>query len=65
MPAKGFNSLDLHECEMGCKFEAMRQRYFERIGDRQRALQAYRNQSELFDRLQWLASRETALEEVA
>ena len=65
MPAKGFNSLTLSECEMGCRYEAMRQQWFEQRGDRQRALQAYRNQSELFDRLQWLASRETELEEVA
>jgi len=65
MPSKGFNSLTLSECETGCRYEAMRQQWFEQRGDRQRALQAYRNQSELFDRLQWLASRETELEEVA
>ena len=65
MPSKGFASLDLHECEMGCRFEAMRQQWFEQRGDQQRALQAHRNQCELFDRLQWLASRETEQELVA
>ena len=65
MPSKGFDSGDLHECEMGTRFENLRQRYFERRGDRQRALQAHRNATELFDRLQWLASRETEQELVA
>ena len=54
MPSKGFNSLTQHECEMGCRFENLRQAYFERRGDRQRALQANRNATEIFDRLQWL-----------
>ena len=45
MPSKGFNSLTLSECEMGCRYEAMRQQWFEQRGDRQRALQAYRKRS--------------------
>ena len=34
MPSKGFNSLTLSECEMGCRYEAMRQQWFEQRGDR-------------------------------
>ena len=54
MPSRELNSLTEHECLMGTRFENLRQAYFERRGNRQKALEAHRNATEIFDRLQWL-----------
>ena len=66
MPSKSgsINSLDLHQCQQGLKYENFRQAHFERIGNRQRALEANRNATELFSRLQWLAQSEAEQEAV-
>ena len=64
MPSKGLNTLTEHQCLMGTRFENLRQAYFERRGDRQKALEAHRNATEIFNRLQWLAQSEAEQEMV-
>lgn len=64
MPSRGLNTLTKHQCLMGTRFENLRQAFFESRGNRQKALEAHRNATEIYSRLQWLAQSETEQEVV-